>query len=126
MGRLKVLIVEDDKAIWELYDNGLSDDLFEKTFADNGKEGLRLYHSLKPDIMVLDIMLPVMTGYSLLKEIRIKLCDSSTTIIMATSLSGKNDIVDCVRIGIQGYIMKPFKVKEIGGLIMKYRRGKDS
>jgi putative nucleotidyltransferase with HDIG domain len=118
MTRARILIVEDDESITNLYKKGLSDDVYEKRFSSNGKEALEIYNSWNPDIIVLDIMLPVMTGYSVLKEIRATLGDRSTTIIMATSLSKKDDIQDCVKFGIHGYIVKPFKYKDIGARIM--------
>jgi CheY-like chemotaxis protein len=97
--------------------------MFETVYATNGKDAMELYHSWHPDIIVLDIMLPIMTGYSVLKEIREELEDKKTTIIMATSLQGKEDIADCSRVGIQGYITKPFKYKEIGNQVIKCYQG---
>jgi DNA-binding response OmpR family regulator len=119
MDKLKILIVEDDKSTQELYDRGLSADVFEKHFVDNGEEALQIYGSWHPNIIILDIMLPVKSGYSALKEIREEIEDGATTIIMATSLSGIGDIMDCTRLGIQGYIVKPFKYKEIGKKILE-------
>ena len=78
------------------------------------------YRQWQPDIIVLDVMLPVMTGYFVLKEIRNTLKDKDTTIIMSTSLSKKDDVTTMMKLGIQGYIIKPFGVWEIGGRILKY------
>lgn len=120
MNRLKILIVEDDEKLHPVYDAGLPDETFEKRFASDGMDALQSYHSWKPDVIVLDILLPKMTGYSLLKEIRTTLNDTSTAIIMSTSLAEKTDVMDCIALGIQGYIIKPFKVKEIGNSVMQY------
>ena len=68
MDKLKILIVEDDKILLALYDEFLVNDVFEKQLITNGKEGLEVYKSWKPDIIVLDIMLPLMSGYMVLKK----------------------------------------------------------
>lgn len=116
--RIKVLIAEDDKNVHILYDEGLGDYLFEKRFVDNGRDALEIYQTWKPHVLVLDIMMPLMTGYSVLKTIRTELRDDSPTIIMATSLSDSNDIEDCARFGIQGYIVKPFKLGDIASRVL--------
>ncbi len=118
--KIKILMVEDSPNINMLYNRGLPDALFEKSFAHNGQEAMTLYHQWHPDIIILDIMLPVMTGYSVLKEIRGTLKDTSTAIIMSTSLSKKEDVMSMMKLGIQGYIVKPFGVREIGARILAY------
>lgn len=124
MDRLKTLIVEDDESIQQLYKKGLPDDTFEKQFCNNGVDALTKYESWKPDIVILDIFLPVMTGYSVLKKIREEFEDTSTAIIMSTALKQNEHIEDCMRLGIQGYIVKPFKFKTIGTEILRcYQTG---
>lgn len=111
--KIKILIAEDDRLIQGLYKIGLADDLFDLKFADDGETALEIYNSWQPDIILLDIRLPLLTGYSLLKEIREEYKDKITTIIMATALSEKADIVDCIHLGVQGYLIKPFNYKEL-------------
>lgn len=123
--KIKILIVEDSPNINLLYNRGLPDSVFEKRFAANGRDALVTYNEWQPDMIILDIMLPVMTGYSVLKEIRTKFNDKSTTIIMSTSLSKKEDVTLMIEQGIQGYIIKPFNVRDIGGRILKYYRNID-
>lgn len=118
--RIKILIIEDSPNINLLYERGLPDTLFEKRFATNGKDGLMIYHQWQPDIIVLDVMLPVVSGFMLLKTIRLKIRDTATTVIISTSLSGKEDVTSLVRLGIQGYIVKPFAMRKIGGQILQY------
>jgi len=120
MAKIKILIAEDDKDTLELYQKGLTENLFEVRFAINGKEALDLYQEWRPDIIVLDIVMPVMTGYSVLKEIREKMKDRISKIVMATSLSTKHDIIDCSKLGIEGYIIKPFQYTEIGSILINY------
>ena len=120
MDKLKILIIEDDISTQQLFDKALSTDQFEKQFSSNGLEALELYKSWKPDLLVLDIFMPIMTGYSLLKTIREELEDNATAVIMSTSASKPEDIQSCIKLGIQGYIVKPFNYKTIEAKIMQY------
>ena len=118
--KLKTLIVEDSKLAQAIYDELLIDRLFEKRFADDGQAALEIYHDWKPDIILLDIMLPVLSGYLVLKTIRVKSKDNSTAIVMLTSLSKKDDVMDCMRLGIQGYIVKAPDYDKFGAKILQY------
>lgn len=122
MSKLKVLIAEDDKICQEIYKKALPGDTFDKRFVNNGLEALVIHKSWNPDILLLDILMPVKSGYETLKEIREleENFDKKTVIIMATSMTAKEDILDCLKIGIQGYIMKPFKTAEINTKILDY------
>ncbi len=120
--KMKILLVDDSKLVLDLYNLGLSDDLYEKKTATNGREALELYESWRPEMIVLDIVMPEVTGFTALKQIREmeKANGRTTAIVMATALSDKSDIVDCARIGIQGYIIKPFKHTEIAARLEAY------
>jgi len=119
MDKLKILIAEDDVSVQKLYDKGLTDYMFDKRFTSNGVEALELYETWSPDIIILDIFMPIMTGYSVLKKVREELDDTSTAIIMCTSLSEDEHIKDCMKLGIHGYIVKPFNFKTIGTEILQ-------
>ena len=119
-GKIKILIVEDSANINLLYNRGLPDVIFEKRFAQNGRDALTIYQEWGPDIIVLDVMLPVVSGYAVLKKIRQTVGDLLTTIIMSTSLSKKDDVTTMMKQGIQGYIVKPFSIRDIGGRILRY------
>jgi DNA-binding response OmpR family regulator len=116
--KIKILLVDDDASILQLYEKYLSGDVFEKRSADNGKDALAIFHEWHPDAIVLDIMMPVMTGFVVLEVIRTTEKDKTAKIIMSTSLSDKQDIQDCAKLGIQGYIVKPFKPNELANKIM--------
>jgi two-component system, OmpR family, response regulator ResD len=117
--KLKTLIVEDSKPIQVIYAAGLSDSVFEKRFVKDGGEALEIYTTWQPDIIVLDMMIPVMSGYSLLKEIREERKDVTTTVIVASSISDRDTVVDILKLGVQGYCVKPFTHKEIGEKILQ-------
>lgn len=122
MDKIKILVAEDVRLIQKIYESGLLQDVFETRIVSNGKNAMKVYSAWNPDIILLDVRMPEMTGYSVLKEIREKNEDNSTTIIMATVLSYEDDIEACINLGIQGYIVKPIKVGEIGEKILKYYR----
>ncbi len=125
MNKLRVLIVEDDESLLNLYDAAVSTDLFEKRLVADGRSAMETYKSWHPDIIVLDIFLPDMSGCSILKEIRDEAGDRETTIIISTSTDEKSDMDACRKLGIQGYIVKPFAYKEINDKILAaYRADK--
>ena len=117
--KIKTLIIEDSKPIQVIYNAGLSDSVFEKRFEKDGNEALETYQTWQPDIMVLDIMIPGMSGYSLLKEIREEKKDATTTVIVASSLSERDTVVGILKLGVQGYLVKPFTHKEIAHKILE-------
>lgn len=120
MTNIKIMIVEDDLLFQKIWDDVLVEGLFKKIFVGDGKEALKVYKFWKPDIILLDLMLPVMTGYSLLKEIREGIGDHYTTIIIQTSDTNREDILKCADLGIEGYIIKPFDAEEGLLNILKY------
>ena len=121
-GKMKILLVDDSKVALTMYKDGLSDDLYDKKFAHNGNEALLFYKSWQPDLIVLDIVMPEVTGYTVLKQIREmeKASGRRTAIVMATAMGDKSDIVDCAKVGIQGYIVKPFKQDELAARLENY------
>ncbi|MBA4396614.1 MAG: hypothetical protein C0394_04425 [Syntrophus sp. (in: bacteria)] len=123
--RIKIMVVEDDHTTQLLYDKGLFSQVFDKKIVASGKEALLVYGEWHPDIILLDIYLPEMTGYQVLKSIRTKIEDKKTTIVMATSLSGREDIMSCMKLGVEGYIIKPFSLHEIGTKILSYYAKKE-
>ncbi len=113
--KLKVLIAEDSRTFHKFIGASLSDDLYEKRFVTDGEEALREYREWKPDVVLLDIMMPAVSGFSVLKEIRKEehYSQNKTAVIMLTGMSDADSIKDCAKLGIQGYIVKPFKAPEI-------------
>ncbi len=110
MPREKVLIVDDDKNICELLRVYLEKEGYNTIISNDGEEAMVKFHSLTPDIVLLDIMLPGVDGWQICKEIR---QFSNTPIIM---LSAKSEIFDRVlglELGADDYIVKPFDAKEV-------------
>ena len=106
----KALVVEDDGNIAELLRLYLEKDGFTVQHATDGSEGVAAFRAFAPDIVLLDIMLPVMDGWGVLREIR---RDSSTPVIMLTAKSETPDKVSGLEMGADDYVTKPFEVKEL-------------
>jgi DNA-binding response OmpR family regulator len=123
--KIKILVVEDNHTTQLLYEKGLFHQIFDKKMVASGKEALLVYNEWHPDIILLDIYLPEMTGYLVLKEIRKTIGDMNTTIVMATSLSGTEDVLSCMKLCVEGYIVKPFLPREIGVKILGYYAKKE-
>ena len=110
MENTKVLIIEDDGNIAELLRLYLEKDGYEPHIAADGAEGLDMFEKVEPDIVLLDIMLPVMDGWEVCRRIREK---SKTPIIMLTAKGELNDRVMGLDNGADDYITKPFEMKEL-------------
>ena len=106
----KVLIVEDDGNIAELLHLYLEKEGFETQVAPDGGKGVELYRSFHPELVLLDIMLPVMDGWSVLKKIRET---DKTPVILLTAKGETNDKVQGLEGGADDYIVKPFEMKEV-------------
>lgn len=110
MDKKKILIVDDDSNIAELISLYLTKECFQCEIAGDGESALTKYKEFKPDLILLDIMLPGMDGYSVCREIRKQ---DATPIIM---LSAKGEVFDKVlglELGADDYIIKPFDTKEM-------------
>ena len=107
----KVLIVEDDSNIAQLLQLYLEKEGFESEIAPDGGKGVELFRSFGPDLVLLDIMLPVMDGWAVCRKIRED--GSKTPIIMLTAKGETLDKVSGLEMGADDYIVKPFEMKEV-------------
>ena len=105
-----VLIVEDDQNIAELLRLYLEKEGYVAAIAADGGAGVEMFRKLQPDLVLLDVMLPVMDGWNVLKTIR---KDSTTPVIMLTAKGETTDKVSGLKMGADDYITKPFEMKEV-------------
>ena len=105
-----ILVVEDDRNIAELLQLYLEKEGYAVTLAYDGAQGLSKFHTIGPDLVLLDVMMPIMNGWELCKAIR---AESQTPIIMLTAKSQTEDKVQGLRSGADDYITKPFEMKEV-------------
>ena len=106
----KVLIIEDDSNIAQLLHLYLEKEGFETCVARDGGKGVEVFRSFQPDLVLLDIMLPVMDGWGVLRKIRE---ESQTPVIMLTAKGEVEDRVAGLDSGADDYIVKPFEMKEV-------------
>ena len=106
---ISVLIVEDDRNIAELLQMYLEKEGYAVTVAHDGGQGLSKFRAIKPDLVLLDVMMPVMDGWSVCKTVR---AESQTPVIMLTAKGETADKGNGLKIGADDYITKPFERKE--------------
>ena len=106
----KILIVEDEANIRELLRLYLEREGYTVIEAENGVEGIKQWKSEKPDMLLLDVMMPVMDGWTVCKEIR---AESDVPIIMLTAKGETADRVSGLEMGADDYIVKPLEMPEV-------------
>ena len=106
----KVLVVDDDNNICELLKLYLEKDGYSVMISHDGEEAVVKFNALKPDVVLLDIMLPGLDGWQVCREIRKK---SNVPIIMITAKSETFDKVLGLELGADDYVVKPFDTKEV-------------
>ncbi len=108
---IKVLYVEDELNLALIVADSLEDYGFEVMHRENGMEALSCFKKSKPDVLIVDIMMPLMDGYTFASEVR-KL-DAQVPIIFLSALTQTEDVVKGFHLGANDYIRKPFKVEEL-------------
>lgn len=106
----KVLIVEDDPGISDFVNLELQHEGFETEVAENGRIALEKFESFNPDLILLDIMLPELSGLEVLRRIR---KTSSVPVILVTARGETYDRVNGLDAGADDYIPKPFEIEEL-------------
>ena len=105
-----ILIVEDDNNIADLLRLYLEKEGYQATIAADGTQGIDLYRKLRPNLVLLDVMMPGVDGWGVLRAIR---QDSQTPVIMLTAKGETTDKVSGLKQGADDYITKPFEMKEV-------------
>ena len=107
----RVLIVEDEEGLLEGLEHNFKYEGFDVMTATNGQEGLKLALKQKPDIVVLDIMLPEKDGFTVLRELRQRHRDMPVLVITARNFEA--DVLKGFDLGADDYVTKPFGIKEL-------------
>jgi len=119
----KILIVEDDNNIADLLRLYLEKENYEVSIASDGGKGVEQFRRFQPDLVLLDLMLPVLDGWGVCRTIR---AEASTPIIMLTAKGELNDKVSGLEMGADDYVTKPFEVKELLARIHAVMRRTDA
>jgi two-component system response regulator RegX3 len=105
-----VLVVEDEESFLEALTVGLKREGFLVKVARDGVEGLELFDAVKPDLILLDVWLPRMSGIDVCRELRTR---SRVPIIMVTAKSSEIDTVVGLEVGADDYVTKPYRLREL-------------
>jgi DNA-binding response OmpR family regulator len=103
---MNVLVIEDDNRIANLVDRALTEDGHSVTVSDNGREGAEMLLSGRFDAALLDILLPEMDGFEVLRQVRTRQC--KTPILVLTAVDAVPKIVEAFDLGADDYLVKPF------------------
>lgn len=111
---MKVLLVDDEPAILETIQHRLRKEGYTVFTAPTAEDGMRIYRQVKPDLLVLDVMLPNRSGFDLCKAVR---RDSQVPIIFLTARAGESDRVAGLELGGDDYVVKPFNLGELAARV---------
>ena len=113
MAKRKILIVEDDRDIVEMVEYNLREEGYATVSALNGEDGVSLARREQPDIIILDIMLPVMDGFEVCRALKSDDKTSKIPIIILSAKSQETDKVVGLELGADDYVTKPFSPREL-------------
>ena len=105
----KILTVDDSRTIRMIVKKAFQQYDCNIVEAENGMEGLALAAKEKPDLIILDITMPVMTGIEMLAKLKAEKDLKNIPVIMLTAESGKENVMKIVKMGVRDYVVKPFK-----------------
>ena len=108
--KARVLVVDDDPALAEMLGIVLRGEGFEPSFCADGLRALNIFRETRPDLVLLDLMLPGKEGYEVCRQIR---AESGVPIVMLTAKTDTVDVVLGLESGADDYVVKPFKPKEL-------------
>ena len=108
-----ILIAEDEADIRQLVSFNLERETYKTITAGDGKEALTLATSKIPDLIILDLMLPIMDGFSVFKELRLDSRTKDIPVIMLTAKAQLDDVIAGLEMGADDYLTKPFSPKEL-------------
>jgi len=106
----KILVIDDKREMTWLLQRGLEDEGYRVEIAHDGKEGLRRAFDTRPDLILLDVMMPEMDGWAMLRRLREF---SDVPVIMVTAMSEEDDKVQGFDFGADDYLTKPFGMREL-------------
>lgn len=103
---IKILIIEDDDFLLTMYSSKLEIEGYKVFAATDGEKGVKLAIKEKPNLILLDLLLPKKDGFTVLKELRENNSTKDIPVIVLTNLSQKSDVEKCYTLGINDYLIK--------------------
>ena len=105
---LKILVADDQRLIRKILEKTLGGEGREIVFAENGEEAVAAFERESPDLVIMDIMMPVMDGYEATRTIKEKAGESFVPVIALTSLEDEESLAKCIAVGADDFLSKPF------------------
>ena len=113
MSKKRILLVDDEPDFVETVEFFLSGSDYQVFVAKNGKQALEQVKMNKPDLVLLDVMMPEMDGLEACKRLKKDSTTNSIPIIMLTAKGRKEDVVDAIAAGADSYVVKPFNLSDL-------------
>ncbi len=113
MGKAKILIVEDDRAIVDMLEYNLQEAGYATVSALNGEDGVNLAGKERPDLIILDIMLPIIDGFEVCRMLKNDSAVAGIPIIILSAKSQETDKIVGLELGADDYVTKPFSPREL-------------
>jgi two-component system phosphate regulon response regulator PhoB len=123
--RTRVLVIEDERGLTEVLNYNLQREGYETVVAHDGQEGLRKAQTLLPDLILLDLMLPVLSGLEVCRELKAGERTRDIPIVMLTAKAEETDQVVGFSLGADDYVTKPFSVKVLMQRIKALQRRRE-
>src|SRR6478736_3004780 len=125
MKKAQILIVEDDRSLAEVLEYNLRQDGYQTAVASDGQDGLRQARLKSPDLVLLDLMLPMVDGLEVCRRLRADPVTRNTLVLMLTAKTEETDEVVGFSVGTDDYVAKPFSVKVLLERIRALLRRRD-
>jgi two-component system response regulator MtrA len=109
----RILVVDDDQALAEMIGIVLRSEGYEPEFSGDGNDAVDAFHATKPDLVLLDVMLPYVDGFEIVGLIRAQQTWQDTPVIMLTAKNTERDTVRALDAGANDFIIKPFQPQEL-------------
>ncbi|MBN1897806.1 MAG: response regulator [Spirochaetes bacterium] len=110
---IKIIVVDDDQLITESLSHFLQKEKYNVYTAENGSKGLDLIYKTKPDLIIMDIVMPVMNGVEVIKKVKTDARLKKIPIIVMTAIRDFTTIVQLKKMGVGEYIAKPFEMEDV-------------
>jgi DNA-binding response OmpR family regulator len=108
-----IVLVEDNENVAQLVEYKLKKEPFDVVRASDGIQGLEVIRRIRPDLVILDIMLPKLDGFAVLRELRADVNTRATPVLMLTALAQEQDVAKGFQLGADDYMVKPFRPSEL-------------
>ncbi|MCB0804828.1 MAG: response regulator [Bacteroidales bacterium] len=118
---ISVLFVEDEELLRAIYERILDKIVARLYIAENGKAGLEAYHKYQPDLIITDIMMPVMDGLEMVENIR--QTDNSVRLVILSAYGEAEYFMDAIKIGVNSFLLKPVETKKLISLVEELANG---